>query len=403
MAKASGMGDGAVCPGCGGRRTWGFYEVGGVPVHSVLQMRTREMAVGYARGDIRLMFCEGCGFVFNGAYDGGLLAYGGECEEGQGFSATFGAFHRRLAEHLVERYGLRGKRILEIGCGKGDFLTLLCELGGNEGVGYDPAYVAGRFPEPRRGRAVFVAEDFTAASEVGSVDFVCCKMTLEHIEQTGAFAEMVAGALGGRGEAVVFFQVPETERVFGEGAFWEVYYEHSSYFGRASLRAVFERAGFVVEEVWVDYGGQYLMLSARVGGGQGERGAVERDEGAALGAMRAAAERFAEEGPTRVAVWREYFAEAHGRGEKVVLWGSSSRTVSFLTTLGLVEEVEYVVDINPYRQGTYMAGTGQAIVGPEFLREYRPGVVVVMNPIYRTEIEGSLRELGVEARVKTVE
>jgi len=42
-------------------------------------------------------------------------------------------------------------------------------------------------------------------------------------------------------------------------------------------------------------------------------------------------------------------------------------------------------------------------VGPEFLREYRPGVVVVMNPIYRTEIEGSLRELGVEARVKTVE
>ena len=402
MAKTSGKSDGVVCPGCGGQRTWGFYEVKNVPVHSVLQMRTREMALGYPRGDVRLMFCEGCGFVFNGAYDGGLLEYGAECEEGQGFSATFGAFHRRLAEQLIERYGLRGKRVLEIGCGKGDFLTLLCELGGNEGVGYDPAYVPGRCPEPARGRAEFVQENFSEDSAAGAVDFVCCKMTLEHIEQTGAFVEMLGRALAGLVGAVVFFQVPQTERVFAEGAFWEVYYEHCSYFGRSSLRTVFERAGFEVQEVWEDYGGQYLMLAAVVGAGQGKEATGKGGDDEALGAMRAAVERFATEGPGQVQAWREYFSGAHQRGEKVVLWGSSSRTVSFLTTVGLLEEVEYVVDINPHRQGTYMAGTGQAIVGPEFLREYRPGVVVVMNPIYRTEIEGSLRALGVEAQVKTV-
>ena len=33
-----------------------------------------------------------------------------------------------------ERYGLRKKRILEIGCGKGEFLEQICEMGDNQGV-----------------------------------------------------------------------------------------------------------------------------------------------------------------------------------------------------------------------------------------------------------------------------
>jgi hypothetical protein len=46
-----------------------------------------------------------------------------------------------------------------------------------------------------------------------------------------------------------------------------------------------------------------------------------------------------------------------------------------------------------------MAGTGQEIVPPEFLRTYRPDVVFIMNPIYRSEIDAALRELGVVAEL----
>jgi len=31
-----------------------------------------------------------------------------------------------------------------------------------------------------------------------------------------------------------------------------------------------------------------------------------------------------------------------------------------------------VVDINPFREGKYMAGTGQEIVSPAFLKRYKP-------------------------------
>jgi hypothetical protein len=73
-----------------------------------------------------------------------------------------------------------------------------------------------------------------------------------------------------------------------------------------------------------------------------------------------------------------------------------------LTTLDMREEVEYAVDVNPYRQGTYMVGTGQPIVPPSFLQEYRPDVVIAMNPVYCAEIEWDLQRMGVAARLVTV-
>jgi hypothetical protein len=68
--------------------------------------------------------------------------------------------------------------------------------------------------------------------------------------------------------------------------------------------------------------------------------------------------------------------------------------VAFLTTLGIRDEVQHVVDINPFRQGMYMPGTGQRIVAPESLREHRPDVVIVMNPIYEAEIRQDLDRMG---------
>ncbi|HEX9438451.1 MAG TPA: SAM-dependent methyltransferase, partial [Roseiflexaceae bacterium] len=110
-----------------------FFELQQVPAHSVLLMPTRENALGYPKGDIRLGFCDTCGFISNVAFDPGLNEYSSRYEETQGFSATFNAFARNLAAGLIERYDLHGKDLIEIGCGKGEFLTLLCEMGDNRG------------------------------------------------------------------------------------------------------------------------------------------------------------------------------------------------------------------------------------------------------------------------------
>jgi hypothetical protein len=82
-------------------------------------------------------------------------------------------------------------------------------------------------------------------------------------------------------------------------------------------------------------------------------------------------------------------------GGRVVLWGSGSKAVAFLSAIGDARRhIQYLVDINPHRWGKFVPGTVKQIVGPEFLTQYRPDLVIAMNPVYRQEIMADLRRLG---------
>ena len=117
-----------------------FFTLDNVPVNSCILVDSREAALAFPRGDIELAFCGQCGFVANVAFRQELTEYSGRYEETQGYSETFNRFHRLLAHELVARLALRDKKVVEIGCGKGEFLALICKLGGNRGLGFDPSY-----------------------------------------------------------------------------------------------------------------------------------------------------------------------------------------------------------------------------------------------------------------------
>jgi hypothetical protein len=380
---------------CGGGATSLVYEVTGVPVHSVLLMRTREEALRCPRGDIRLAFCRDCGFIGNLAFDPTVHAYSSRYEETQAFSDTFNAFHRRLAAALVERFDLHGKDLIEVGCGKGEFLALLCELGDNRGIGFDPSYVPERDPSGRRDGVRFVREFYTERHARLPCDFLCCKMTLEHIDDAARFVAMVRRAVPARDDVVVFFQVPEVRRVLREHAFWDVYYEHCSYFSRGSLVRLFRACGFEPLDVWTDYDDQYLMLAARPGASAGSALAGEDD----VEALGREVERFRAGCEEAIEAWRRRLARMADDGRRTVVWGSGSKAVAFLTTLGASDAVRYTVDVNVHRQGTFLAGSGQEIVAPSFLEAYPPDSVIVVNPIYRREIAAELSRMNLAPEI----
>jgi hypothetical protein len=90
------------------------------------------------------------------------------------------------------------------------------------------------------------------------------------------------------------------------------------------------------------------------------------------------------------------------RRGRVVVWGAGSKGVTFLNTVRGADWIEYVIDINPRKQGMYIPGGGQPIVSPEMLAEHRPSTVLVMNPIYQDEIRGRLSRMGIKANVLAV-
>jgi hypothetical protein len=388
------------CPSCASGPVEIFYEVSGVPTNSVLLLETAAEALAFPTGDIRLAFCENCGHVHNAAFDPKLTEYSGRYESTQGFSGTFNAFHQRLAQDMIDRFDLHGKEIIEIGCGNGEFLVLLCEMGNNAGLGFDPAHLPGRIPIADATKIDFVADFYSEAYGDRQADFVTCKMTLEHIIDAGRFIRAVRNAIADRLDTMVCFQIPNGRYVLGDLAFWDVYYEHCSYFSHGSLARLFRRERFEVLDLWTDYDDQYLMVAARPTVSATAASLDAEDDMAALAAD---VERFSRDVPTAVTSWKRELNALRADGKRTVLWGGGSKGVAFLTTLGLTDQIAAVVDINPNKAGTFMAGTGHEILSPDGLVELAPDVVIVMNPIYIPEITRELAARGLEPDVRPVD
>jgi SAM-dependent methyltransferase len=379
------------CPNCGGVRSHVFHRVAAVPVNSCLLFTDRESAQSLESSDIDLTFCPDCSFIFNAAWKPERTVYSELYEETQGFSPTFKAFHRELAEHLIGRYDLVGKEIVEIGCGKGEFLSLLCELGGNDGVGYDPSFIPAR-RESASANVSFKREFFSETTVQAAPDLVCCKMTLEHIFETRRFVQAVRRIASPERGTIIFFQVPDVRRILAEAAFWDVYYEHCAYFSPSSLAHLFRNAGFDILRVSTGFDDQYLTIEARPTTKETTPLPESDDRDAEEIAKSVAGYAAA---ATRSAVdWAAKIRATARSGGRTVLWGSGSKAVAFLSSVGVDQEIEYLVDINPYRHGKFVPGTGKQIVGPEVLTEYQPDLVIGMNPIYRAEITRDLERLG---------
>jgi len=387
-----------ICPNCASVGfCHPFYEVRNVPTNSCLLVEDRREALDFPTGDIALAVCQRCGFVFNQAWDPERTIYSDRYEETQGFSPTFNKFHLSLAEELIDTYDIRGKTVVEIGCGKGEFLALVCRLGGNCGIGYDPAFVPARQRSDENIR--FVREFFTEKTTAEPADFFCCKMTLEHIGQTQAFVKAVRAATK-RTDSVVFFQVPDVARILKEKAFWDIYYEHCSYFSSGSLKHLFTQTGFEVDRIWTGYQSQYLMIVAKPAGNRSDPGRA--NDGADVAEIVRLCDGFAATTAYHRMAWTNRLSSWAASGRRTVLWGSGSKAVAFLTTLGVRDEIEYAVDINPYRAGKFLPCTGQSIVAPPFLRDYRPDNVVIMNPVYLREVEHELARQRCEPRIYTI-
>lgn len=389
------------CLACGARGLTLFYEVRGVPVHSCTLLESREAAVAFPTGDLRLGFCPACGFIANVAYDDRLQNYARGYEEQQSFSPRFNDFARTLAERLIGRYDIRGKNVVEIGCGKGDFLVLLCELGKNFGLGIDPSYVPGR-QENVSGRVRFIqdlySERYADICDTCS-DLVMCRHTLEHIGAVKEFLQRVRRTVGDQNHTVVFFEVPDVRRVLREQAFWDIYYEHCSYFSLGSLARLFRGCGFEILHLGREYDDQYLVIDAYPAR---EPTSARFDAEYDLEQLARDVHLFRKNFCARADYWKKKLKHNREKGHRTAVWGSGSKCVSFLSTLGASEFVDQIVDINPYRHQKFLAGSGKQIESPESLEEYRPDVVIAMNPVYLEEIQKHLGRMGLQPELLAV-
>lgn len=382
------------CPSCKTKGLQIFYEAKNVPVISGMIFSSQEEAVSYPKGDIALGFCSKCGFISNVIFDSSKLDHFSLAPEEQGFSGTFNTYVQKLAARLIENYNLHNKHISEIGGGRGDFLALLCQLGNNYGVGIDPSKVSGGVEGEVLSRLTFIRDYYSNRYADSLGDFIACRHTLEHIHKTADFINCLREGIDNKLNTVAFFEVPDTSRILHEVAFWDIYYEHCSYFNLGSLARLFRFCNFEIASLRKDYFDQYLLIEAKPVTQKSEK-ILDNEE--SVEQTTKDVEDFAKGSKEKLDFWKNHLLRIHNEKRKAIVWGSGSKCVGFMTTLGVKDEIQYIVDINPRRHGKFISGAGKEIVSPEFLKQYRPDTVIVMNPIYCNEIKKMMADMGLDA------
>lgn len=334
-----------------------LYRASDLPV---LQNRTfadAASAKASARADMLLVQDSVTGLIFNQDFDANKLSYDSDYQNEQAHSTEFKK-HLSDVEGIISRH-FKGQSLIEVGCGKGYFLELLQGLGYTI-TGIDPAY-EGNNPD-------VIKASFNRESGL-KADAVVLRHVLEHMTDPLRFlAEIAAANQGGQ----IYIEVPCFEWIIDHSAWFDVFYEHVNYFRLGDLRRLFG----TVHEAGHLFGGQYLYIVADLGSLQLTPTLSEPPLQLPAGFM----------GSIDRAV--QIIQQAPAQGTAV--WGASSKGVIyslFLQRAGV--EVDYVVDINPAKQGRYLPLSGARVSSPqEVLLALPDGAhLFVMNSNYLEEIK----------------
>jgi len=388
------------CPVCGSNDVEDFFHVPSIPVDAGACFQKQEDALRAPCGSINLAICNDCGYIGNRTFEYSRISFGTTYDISLDHSPVYQAFERDTVARLAEMHNLQHKSILEIGCGPAHFLQLLCEAGGNSGVGIDPS-VPREGTEPcGSGNLTLIRELYSDKHANFQADLVCCRQMFCLISDPLGFLKMVRRNIGENHDTAVYFEVPSAEYQYDGPIQWNVFFEHASVFHETSLRRIFANAGFIVRDCQPCYvDDQYIYVDAVPDPECYERESREPPaDPLFLEKIRSFSERYG----NAVVYWQQKLKELAEAGTRVAGWGAGGRGVFFMNMFDTRNLIPCIVDINPKRQGAYLAGTGQKIVAPEYLCDYQPDVILVTHSTYVEEITSHIEKMGLKSKVLAI-
>lgn len=316
--------------------------------------------------DLDVLQCESCGLV---QLANEPVSYYRSVIRAAAVSDVIRESKSAQFSRFIDDHGLRGKRIVEVGCGRGEFLSLLQGLDVDaSGLEFSASAVAActaaglrvRQGYPGEGPAVWDGAPFGA---------FLLLMFLEHMPDPGAALRAIADNL--TEDAVGLVEVPSFDMVVREAMFTEFVVDHLLYFTGATLRTTLETGGFEVLHVGEVRDGYVLSATVRKRRRLDASGFLERQR-------------------RLTAELRDFVARFASGG--VAVWGAGHQAFATIALTGIAPDIRYVVDSAPFKQGRFTPATHVPILAPEALESDPVDAVLIMAASYSDEVARIVRE-----------
>ena len=315
--------------------------------------------------NLEICQCSLCGLV---QLNSDPVPYWREVIRATAFSPEMGEFRKAQFKAFVECYDLKEKKVVEIGCGKGEYLSLMQQAGTEVyGTEFSKDSAVHCLKAGLNVEQIFVE---SPAVKLGNAPFdgFCIMNFLEHLCNPNATLQGICANLAEN--AVGLIEVPNFDMMLQKNLFSEFIGDHLFYFTRKTLNALLERNGFEVletQEIWHDY-----IISS----------VVRKRHSTDLSAFRHQQVRLKSE--------LARFVATHG-SKNVAVWGAGHQALAVLALADLGDSIKYVVDSAPFKQGRYTPSTHIPIVAPDTLATDPVEAILVIAAAYSDEVASIIR------------
>lgn len=333
-----------------------IYRAEQLPMFQNRMFHSEEEAKNCIRGDVVLVQDLETGLIHNQAFEPKLMQYDGDYQNEQAVSAVFQRHLQDVSDVILKHF--QQSSLIEIGCGKGYFLEQL-QVIGFQITGLDPTY---------EGSNPSVIKRYFSPEIRLRADGIILRHVLEHVQDPVAFVSRVRDANGGGGK--IYIEVPCFDWICDHRAWFDIFYEHVNYFKLSDFHRMFGS----VYEAGHTFNGQYLYVVADL--------ATIRVPECKEADRITLPEGFLD----TVSV---YAAELGAGQNTSAIWGGASKGVLFALFMQRGgAKVNIVIDINPAKQGKFLAATGLQVWSPDeaMCRLPSGANVFVMNSNYLDEV-----------------
>lgn len=380
----------SACRSCGSSSLSPVLDLGETPLADRL-VPPSELDEPELRFPLNVVFCSDCTMVQITETVRPEILYTDAYPYYSSFSPTVVEYARQNAVARIAELDLGADSLaIEIASNDGYLLKNYIEAGVPV-LGVDPAQ--GPAASAESIGVPTVCEFFTdqlaerLAAEGKQADVIHGNNVLAHVEDINGFVSGVARLLKPHGVAV--FEAPYVKSLVEGLEFDTIYHEHHCYFSVTALDRLFRRHRLFlhrIEHLPVHGGSLRMFVGATEDQDESVRNALadESTSGMVSGAFY---RKFAEHVCALKADLTALIGDLKRQGKSVAAYGAAAKGATLLNFCGLsVDEIDFVVDRNVHKHGSFMPGSRIPIRPPSALAEDQPDYALLLAWNYADEV-----------------
>lgn len=274
--------------------------------------------------------------------------------------------------YLIEKYNLKGKKIIEIGAGKGGYLRTLKDMTeyniSEYGIENNIEFV-----KEAQGLGVNVFQGDVENKEVdlpgAPYDAFVSFSYLARLINPNNMVSLIEKNLTENG--IGYILVPSLEHLMNGTGYFDIVRDHIAYYDIETLRFLFTKNNFEI----LEYGNK-LNLYTYVVVRKRKRLNIKKHWD------------YVENLIKKV---QQYVSEKKNENKKIAVWCAGHYAFTVLSTTEIEENIDYIIDNAKIKQGHFAPGSKLPIVGPEHFNEAPVDVIMILGPIYIDEIVKEIR------------